>query len=194
MHLALDRPLRATRLARARRCRLGLVREHGGNGDAQNNRHRHRYDERPPDKDLIHACHTHSVTPVSPSRCALTHARWGSSRSFRQANSIEPSRTRTSDGRLGLPRRVAARGHSATTRSVGRCRARRRTLRGCVRRRRSCTWRRGACRRGRSPGGRARWRGGSCRAREDVAVEVRAGWEAVEEEDGRDVGIGGAGF
>jgi len=29
---------------------------------------------------------------------------------------------------------------------------------------------------------------------EDVAVEVRAGWEAVEEEDWRDVGIGGAGF
>ena len=99
--LALDRPLRATRLARARRCRLGLVREHGGNGDAQNNRHRHRYDERPPDKDLIHTCHTQSVTPVSPSRCALTHARWGSSRSFRQTNSIEPSRTRASDGRRG---------------------------------------------------------------------------------------------
>ncbi len=114
MHLALDRPLRATRLARARRCRLGLVREHGGNGDAQNNRHRHRYDEQPPDKDLIHTCHTQSVTPVSPSRCALTHARWGTSRSFRPANSIEPSRTRASERRLGLPPRVAARGQSAT--------------------------------------------------------------------------------
>ncbi len=29
---------------------------------------------------------------------------------------------------------------------------------------------------------------------EDVAIEVAAGWEAVEEEDGRDAGIGGAGF